>query len=110
MHGCTPHGTEAVHELYTYLITSYLPQRFPTAFQLSQDNSSLKNNIKDVSVPTTPPADGAEALRILGTTVEEELFLLRETLSSFGCVSRGNFPFTRLPIPPVLFRPPLRSA
>jgi hypothetical protein len=68
-----------VHELYNYLITTYLPQRFPSAFHLSQDKSTLKNTIKGVSVPTTPPADGAEALRILGTTVEEELFLLRET-------------------------------
>lgn len=102
VHGCTPHGTEAVHELYTYLTTTYLPQRFPTAFHLSDDKSTLRNDILDTSISTTPPADGTEAIRVLGQTVEEDLFLLRETpegheSTAFMCCFPSGFdPSTKL--------------
>lgn len=79
MHGCTPPGVAAVHELYTYLLTSYLPHRYPSIFQLAPDSASLFNTATGRTFPTSPPADAEAALRVLGETVEEDIFLLRET-------------------------------
>ncbi|KGQ06924.1 hypothetical protein BBAD15_g7764 [Beauveria bassiana D1-5] len=83
VHGCTAPGAAAVRELYTHLLTTHLPARYPTIFQLVGSGSLLHNAATGATHPTTPPDDdsgGAEAaLRVLGETVEEDLFLLRET-------------------------------
>ncbi|KAM3429093.1 hypothetical protein MY4824_008461 [Beauveria thailandica] len=83
VHGCTAPGVAAVRELYTYLLTTHLPTRYPTIFQLLASGSLLHNVATGATHPTSPPSDdngGAEAaLRVLGETVEEDLFLLRET-------------------------------
>ncbi|TQW00890.1 HRQ family protein 2 [Cordyceps javanica] len=102
VHGCTPHGAAAVRELYTYLLGSYLPQRYPGIFQLFTPDDDLdadagagaepaprlmlRNTATGATHPATPPSatdhdffDPEAALRVLGETVEEDLFLLRET-------------------------------
>lgn len=79
VHGCTQHGAPAVRELYTYLLGSYLPQRYPSIFTLEEDGTKLRNAATGSVHPTIPPADPEAALRILAETVEEDLFLLRET-------------------------------
>ncbi|KAM3511565.1 hypothetical protein MY11210_004783, partial [Beauveria gryllotalpidicola] len=91
VHGCTAPGAAAVRELYTHLLTTHLPARYPTVFQLVASGSLLHNAATGATHPTTPPpldddddggggGGGAEAaLRVLGETVEEDLFLLRET-------------------------------
>lgn len=86
VHGCTPPGRAAVAELYAYLVSSYLPARYPSLFQLTTGPLSspallllLHNLVTGKKCPATPPEDADAALRILGETVEEDLFLLRET-------------------------------
>ncbi|KAI5456029.1 hypothetical protein BGZ63DRAFT_98876 [Mariannaea sp. PMI_226] len=79
VHGCVPGGEAAVRELYHYLMVQYLPVRFPTLFTLSADNTTLLNHVTRRPFPTSPPSDSLAALRILGETVEEELFLLLNT-------------------------------
>lgn len=76
VHGCTEHGGAAVEELYTYLM-EYLPTRYPTVFNRVDDK--LYNRATGKMVDTTPPRDAEDALKVLGETVEEDLFLLRET-------------------------------
>ncbi|KAJ6445178.1 phosphatidylethanolamine-binding protein [Purpureocillium lavendulum] len=78
VHGCLPGGVAAVNELYTYLTSEYLPTRFPTIFQLSDDGTQFINNAAGKTWPTAPPEDPAAALRVLGETVEEDMFLLHE--------------------------------
>ncbi|KAJ4178353.1 hypothetical protein NW755_013278 [Fusarium falciforme] len=78
VHGCIPEGDAAVREVYTYLLSEYLPTRFPTIFQLSSDKSACRNIVTGMSFPTTPMANAEVALRALGETVEEDFFLLQQ--------------------------------
>lgn len=77
--GAIPQGKAAVDELYSYLITQYLPHRFPTMFSIEQDGKLFKNMITGVTSPTVPPEDPVAALKILGETIEDDIFLLHET-------------------------------
>ncbi|POR34966.1 E3 ubiquitin-protein ligase hel2 [Tolypocladium paradoxum] len=79
VHGCLPGGVEAVRELYTFLMADFLPTRFPTQFKLSDDKSQSKNMATGKTHATTAPEDPTAALRVLGETVEEDMFLLHET-------------------------------
>ncbi|VUC32476.1 unnamed protein product [Clonostachys rosea] len=87
VHGCTPMGEDSVQELYTYLMTDYLPSRYPTMFKLSFDRSMFFNLVTGESHPITSPSDPKAALKILGTTVEEDLFLLKNTPDGHQCVA-----------------------
>lgn len=78
VHGLVPSGEPAVRELYAYLLTDYLPARFPSLFSLSRDKALFVNSVTGKSFPTAAPPDATAALRILGETVEEDFFLLRE--------------------------------
>jgi hypothetical protein len=77
--GTIPRGRAAVEELYSFLLSDYLPRRFPTMFSLSEDGKTYRNGITGASFPTLPPNDSVEALRRLGETVEDDMFLLHET-------------------------------
>ncbi|KAI6750771.1 hypothetical protein HG530_014221 [Fusarium avenaceum] len=79
VHGSTPEGDAAVRELYTFLLTEQLPKRFPTIFQLSEDNSSCENLVTGMTFPTIPDGNMDAALRVLGETIEEDFFLLQQT-------------------------------
>ncbi|KAK1985242.1 hypothetical protein LZ30DRAFT_584585 [Colletotrichum cereale] len=77
--GVVPEGIPALHETWTYLLSGYLPTRYPTMFSLSEDRTIFQNHITNVSLPTTPPEDPDFALQALGETVEDDMFLLVET-------------------------------
>ncbi|ROV96574.1 hypothetical protein VMCG_07838 [Cytospora schulzeri] len=77
--GAIPQGKAAVQELYTYLMSDYLPKRFPSMFSLSEDGKTFRNQVTEASFPTLPPDDPIEALRTIGETVEDDVFLLHET-------------------------------
>ncbi|KZZ88944.1 hypothetical protein AAL_07887 [Moelleriella libera RCEF 2490] len=87
VHGCLPQGAEAVSELYSYLLRGYLPIRYPTMFTISDDGIAFHNTVTDKTFPLEPPSDPREALRALGETVEEDLFLLHETPEGHLCVA-----------------------
>jgi hypothetical protein len=77
--GTIPSGEAPVRELYTYLLGTYLPTRYPTMFELQTQNNTLifRNKITTLDSPVhPPPADPIEMLRILGETVEDDIFLL----------------------------------
>ncbi|KAH6623785.1 hypothetical protein F5144DRAFT_584307 [Chaetomium tenue] len=82
-----PRGHAPVHELYTYLLGTYLPARYPTLFQVttSRDPSTaphtirvgFRNGVTGRTAPLYPGLEGAEEmLGVLGETVEDDLFLL----------------------------------
>lgn len=77
--GAMPQGKAAVDELYTYLMAKYLPARFPSMFSVAEDGKVLRNAITGTSFPTLPPDDPVDALKRLGETVEDDMFLLHET-------------------------------
>lgn len=77
--GAIPQGKAAVDELYSFLITDYLPKTYPNMFTLSDDGQVFSNNVTGASFPALPPEDSVEALRRLGETVEDDLFLLHGT-------------------------------
>ncbi|KAJ4011447.1 hypothetical protein NW752_008445 [Fusarium irregulare] len=79
VHGHIPEGDAAVRELYTYVLSEQLPKRFPAIFRLSNDTSTCENLATGMSFPTVPRGDANAALRILGETIEEDIFLLQQT-------------------------------
>lgn len=87
VHGCIPAGVDAVSEIYTYLLEQYLPKRYPTMFTLSADSSELENLVIGDTHSITPPVDPSRALQIVGTTVEEDLFVLKPTPEGHQCVA-----------------------
>lgn len=87
VHGCVPAGEAAVRELHTMLLKDYLPTRFPTTFQLDAKQGVFRNLISGREFPAEPSSDACENLRVLGETVEEELFLLQETPEGHRCVA-----------------------
>ncbi|KAK5659198.1 hypothetical protein OQA88_1289 [Cercophora sp. LCS_1] len=74
--GCTPQGHAPVAELYRYLLSVYLPARYPTVFSLQPSSNTFVNLVTGLTAPLNAPDDPLEALKILGETVEEDLFLL----------------------------------
>lgn len=77
--GAIPRARAAVEEVYSFLLSDYLPRRFPTMFSLSDDGKTFRNGVTGASFPTLPPDDSVEALRRLGETIEDDMFLLYET-------------------------------
>ncbi|KAI8715133.1 hypothetical protein NCS52_01020300 [Fusarium sp. LHS14.1] len=84
--GFLPGGEQAVLEIYAYFLTEYLPVRYPTMFQLSQDGTIFNNLVTNRSFPTKP-LDVRSALLNLGEIVEEELFLLMPDSDSYRLVA-----------------------
>ncbi|KAK4241195.1 hypothetical protein C8A03DRAFT_12527 [Achaetomium macrosporum] len=93
VHGAIPSGHAPIRELYSYLLGSYLPTRYPTMFELipdvnSQKTTTFRNKVTRVDSPLHPaPSDPLEMLRILGETVEDDMFLLLRDPDS---ASNGN--------------------
>lgn len=74
----TPGAKAAVDDLYAYLM-DYLPRRYPSVFtKLLSTAPSLHNSATGKTIPCSPPANPLDALRTLGQTVEDDLFLLQE--------------------------------
>ncbi|RDA86300.1 hypothetical protein CP532_5674 [Ophiocordyceps camponoti-leonardi (nom. inval.)] len=102
LHGCAAGGEDAVRELYGFLMGHYLPARFPTIFDLSQDKLQMRNLVTGETHPTTASADATTALRTIGGTVEEDMFLVRETsdghrsVAFVCCFPAGFDPSTKL--------------
>lgn len=88
--GTIPEGKAAVDEVYLYLMSDYLPNRFPTMFSVDDDGRGAKvfrNATTGASFPTRPPDDPREALKILAETVEDDMFLLHETAEGHRSVA-----------------------
>ncbi|SPQ26374.1 9ac65be4-98c9-47fc-87de-6291443aceb4 [Thermothielavioides terrestris] len=68
VHGAIPSGHAPVAELYSYLLGTYLPARYPTMFELITST--------DTATATTTTVFRNKMLRLLGETVEDDMFLL----------------------------------
>lgn len=92
----TAAAKDAVDELYAHLI-DYLPARYPSVFSRRDENKTLFNAATSRSIPCTPPAGPVEALRLLGETVEDDLFLLREEETGSATLAGGAKPRSAYP-------------
>jgi hypothetical protein len=57
---CLPPAVSMVNEIYCYLISTYLPQRYPTIFHLYPSSISathLLNTLTRDLLPLIPPSD-----------------------------------------------------
>lgn len=71
-----PESISAVNELYTFLFSTYLPQKFPSIFILSE--ASLYNTATSTSIPLMPSSDPIETLSRIGENIDDDfLFLLK---------------------------------
>ncbi|EQB44242.1 hypothetical protein CGLO_17036 [Colletotrichum gloeosporioides Cg-14] len=87
VHGYIPSGQDAVQELYSYLMSEYLPTRYPTLFKLPENSSIVKNQVTRDEYSVEPPIDTLAALRAVGTSVEEDIFILKPTPDGHQCVA-----------------------
>lgn len=78
-HGLLDTGHGAVAELYSYMLGTYLPSRYPTMFVANSLRGTFTNFVTGVEVPLNCPEDKLEALRIIGETIEDDCFLLHQT-------------------------------
>jgi hypothetical protein len=70
----TPIVKPAVDELYTWLLGTYLPTRFPRMFTLMP--TSLLNLITNEYLPLQPPEDPVRTFEILGENIDDDFLLL----------------------------------
>jgi hypothetical protein len=82
---CNPVAKEAVDELYAWVFSTYLPQRFPTMFELvfSEKGTSryLKNRVTNEQIPLEAPETPIESLKTLGRHIDNDFLFLLPTSS-----------------------------
>jgi hypothetical protein len=83
----SPEIKSAVDELYTWLVGTYLPTRFPTLFTLNP--TSLYNAATSLLLPLCPPEDPVRTLEILGSNLDEDFLLLLPSSDGDGYVLKG---------------------
>ena len=82
-----PDSIPAVNELYSFLFSTYLPQRFPRIFTLSP--TSLYNTATSTSTPLTPSANPIETLSRIGENIDDEFLLLLKADDGDGYVLKA---------------------
>lgn len=82
---CSENATFAVQELYSFLVADLLPRNFPELLEQDLDSDFLRHSETGQNVPKEPPASGIEALRALGTIVDEDLMILQ------ACPKTGEY-------------------
>ncbi|KAI9815267.1 MAG: hypothetical protein M1827_002747 [Pycnora praestabilis] len=84
----------AVDEFYTWMMGTYLPQRYPTMFKLSTATTTvahpaLFNTITRTTYPTHPPTSALTALRNLGSFLDEDILFLLPSPDGDGYCLQG---------------------
>ena len=77
----------AVDEFYVWLVSVYLPKRFPTMFILKA--TTLLNQATSESIPLNPLADPIKALEILGGNIDDDFLFLLPSDDGDGYVLKG---------------------
>lgn len=85
VYGYLPGGESAVYELYSYILSYHLPSRFPGLFHIK--GNVFENLITGANFPVQPLRDPDFCLRALAETIEEDVFLLKETNSTHVCLA-----------------------
>ena len=64
----------AVSELYSWLVTTYLPTRFPKLYTLS--DSGLLNHATSQTLPIQPSPDPVKTFELLGENLDDDFLIL----------------------------------
>jgi hypothetical protein len=77
--GATEAAKATIDEFYVWMFGTYLPVRFPRMFRLEGDDRVL-NLVTNESIELNPPSSSIEAMRIIGSHIDEDiLFLLPDS-------------------------------
>ncbi|KAJ5234706.1 uncharacterized protein N7469_003874 [Penicillium citrinum] len=83
----------AVDEFYTWLLSQYLPNRYPSMFRLQSrlgDNVALlRNLVTNEELPLTPSEDSWDTLKILGGLVDDDFLFLMPSEDGDGFTLKG---------------------
>lgn len=74
-----PEAHAAVREIYSWFTSTYLPNRFPTMFQLVEEGGqpkSIRNRVDNEIYPLEPPEPLERALGNLGSMIDEDLLFM----------------------------------
>lgn len=82
-----PESIPAVSELYIFLFSTYLPQRFPGIFILA--DNSLYNTATSTSIPLSPSANPIETLSRIGENIDDEFLILLKAADGDGYVLKA---------------------
>ncbi|KUJ22699.1 uncharacterized protein LY89DRAFT_680816 [Mollisia scopiformis] len=77
----------AVNELYVFLISTYLPTRYPRIFTLFP--TTLLNHATNEHLSLTPPSDPVRTFEILGENIDEDFLLLLPSEDGDGYRLKG---------------------
>ncbi|KAF1995390.1 hypothetical protein P154DRAFT_474323 [Amniculicola lignicola CBS 123094] len=66
----------AVSELYLFLTSYYLPQRYPSLFSINWSGSTLINTSLGLHYPLSPDPSPEQTLRRLGSIIDEDFMFL----------------------------------
>ncbi|PQE27970.1 HRQ family 2 protein [Rutstroemia sp. NJR-2017a WRK4] len=83
-----PPSYAAIEELYAYLLTTYLPTRFPTMYSLSSDESALLNKSTSQYL-TLSPKSPFESLQTLGENIDTDFLFLVPSSDGDGYILGG---------------------
>jgi hypothetical protein len=74
---CNPVAIEAVRELYSWLVSTYLPARFPTVYHFVEEGKVLKNSVTGDEMPLHLSEGEEETmLRLMGENIDTEFLLM----------------------------------
>jgi len=77
----------AVDELYSWLVTTYLPTRFPKMYTLS--GSGLLNHATSQIIPSQPASDPVKTFELLGENLEDDFLILLPSEDGDGYKLQG---------------------
>lgn len=89
--GFLPRASDAVSELYGWIVTEWLPTRWARHFACTKDGKYIYNSLLDVNLPKTPPLNMRDTLEILMAQAVEEDLLLLLPISDPGHPRNGKY-------------------
>jgi hypothetical protein len=77
----------AIDELYSWLVTTYLPTRFPIMFTLS--TSGLLNHATSQTLPVHPASDPVQSFELIGENLDDDFLILLPSEDGDGYKLQG---------------------
>ena len=73
---CLDFAVDVMNELYEFLFSHLLPQRYPTVFHLDTTTNTVENLVTKETIPLQPPQDRTETLNIINRNVDEDFLMM----------------------------------